>query len=183
MDSPDPVDETRLEEDPSYRLDHLRKFMGFDEEDWRLIQRSEPLVRDHLRDLVENLYERLMRFEPTARFYREESGELDQKAYEHRVEGFVLWFERIFDWEKNERYFDYLRDVGMIHTRRKGFEDMHVNPFYMLPTFGVLMEDLAELLGRGMEDSRELARTSAAWSRFFLIQMDLVRQAYRDPED
>lgn len=178
MPSPEAVDETRLAEDPAYRLEHLCEFMDFDEADWRRIQRSEPLVRDHLRELVERLYDRLMRFEPTARFYLEDSGEPDPEAYEHRVEGFVLWFERIFDWEKNERYFDYLRDVGRIHTRDRGFEEMHVNPFYLLPTFGVLFEDLADLLGRRMEDPRKLARTVAAWQRFFLIQLDLMQRAY-----
>jgi len=183
--TPRRVNEDRLAGDPAYRMDHLRGFMGFDERDWRHIQRTEPILREQLRKLVERLYEDFMRFEPTARFYHDETGDFDRERYEHRVEGFVLWFERIFDWEKNERYFDYLRDVGRIHTARRGFSDMHVNRFYMLPTFGILLKELGERLGEGLEDPEDAARATAAWGRFFLLQLDLMESAYRedDPQE
>jgi hypothetical protein len=173
------IDEERLESDHEYRWDHAKEVVGFTDEDRRLIQETEPYLRDEFRRIVEDLYEEFMKYEPTAKFYRNEDGTLDEESYEHRVEGFVLWLERVYDWTENEKYVKYLKDVGEIHTEQLGFDEMVVNPFYMGPTFSILFEEIAAILGDEMNDPAKLAASLTAWQKFFRLQEDFMRSAYK----
>lgn len=175
---PATIDEERLVSDHDYRWEHAKEVVGFTEKDWDTLQATEPYLRGQLRDIVEHLYEEFMKYEPTARFYLNEDGSLDEESYEHRVHGFVLWLERVFDWPEDEKYIKYLKDVGEIHTEHLGFEEMVVNPFYMGPTFSILFEDISDILAKNIDDPEQLATALNAWQKFFRLQESHIRNAY-----
>ncbi len=167
--------------DPSYRWSHGKAVCGFTRRDWERIRDCEPILRPRLETIVDSLYERLLRFEPNERLYRNERGEPDEEVYQHRVEGFKRWLDRIFKARDDEQYRDYLRDVGLIHTSHLGFEDQFVDSFYLHPTFGILFDEIMGVLGEHLEDTTRLARAASGWQRLFLLQQDLMLQAYRTP--
>lgn len=178
--TPTEIDEQRLESDYEYRWNHAKDVIGFDDDDWQIIHSTEPYLRNRLQDIVENLYEEFLKYEPTARFYVDKDGSLDKENYEHRVQGFVLWLERVFDWPEDEKYIKYLKDVGEIHTESLGFEEMVVNPFYMGPTFSILFDEIAEILATEIEDPDQLSESLSAWQKFFRLQEDFMRRAYNN---
>lgn len=176
--SPEKVDEQRLRHDSKYRWNQGKQFIEFGTNDWERLRSTEPYLQDHLRGIVERLYQRFMEFEPTAKFYLHDDGRFDEESYEHRVHGFVLWLERIFQWPEDEKYINYLKNVAEIHTEELGFDHMVVHPFYMGPTFSILFEEIAGILGEQIEDPGRLARVMTSWQKFFQLQQSLIKQAY-----
>lgn len=177
---PKSINEQKLSSDHEYRWNHAREVIGFTNEDWNQLRSTEPYLRGELRSIVETLYEEFMKYEPTAQFYLDEDGSFDEEAYEHRVDGFVLWFERIFEWPEDEKYIKYMKDVGEIHTEKLGFEEMVVNPFYTGPTFSILFEQVAELLSSEIDEPETLSRYLISWQKFFRMQETFFRNVAQE---
>ncbi|MFB6356745.1 MAG: protoglobin family protein [bacterium] len=173
------VDVDRLHNDPEYAWDHIREFIGFTDRDYDFIQQTEPYLREHLRGIVVEFYDRLLDYEPTAKLYRNDKEEWDRELYEHRVHGFVLWLERIFDWPRDQKYVEYIRDVGEIHSGSKGFAEMVVDRTYLGPSFTILLDEISQHLLREEDvTKKDLSDYLTAWQRFFRIQEHVMNIGY-----
>lgn len=175
---PEPLDDERFRDDPQYRWNYLKSFLDFDESDWELIQSTEPILRPAVPDIVEDLYEVFLEYEPTADLYRNEDGHFDDQLLEERIEGFELWFERIFDSNQEPEYVEYLSKVGKIHTDRMGFESMVVDEAFLNPTFTILLDRIGTTLRRELDDPVRLEEYLVAWETFFTLQLSVFRMAY-----
>ncbi|MFB6344985.1 MAG: protoglobin family protein [bacterium] len=168
--------------DPEYRWDYFKEFLDFNEDDWRRVQSTEDIIRPEIPTIVRNLYDVLLGFEPTAELYRDEDGSVDPSLIEDRVEGFELWFERIFETRTREEYLTYLAKVGAIHTDQLGFEEMVVDEAHLGPTFSWLMNQVNQTLTGDIRDPDRLAGCLSAWQRFFSLQLAVFRMAYESTE-
>ena len=63
------IDEERLETDLQYRYEYLVEFTGFGPEDISVIQASAPHLGPRIPSLVEEIYQRLLSFDATARHF------------------------------------------------------------------------------------------------------------------
>lgn len=180
---PDSFDPDRFNSDPHYRWKYLVNFLNFDQSDWQRIQATEPVIRPRIQTIVEELYDVLLDFEPTAALYRDEDGDFDDTLLEDRIEGFELWFERIFDSENRREYVTYLAKVGSIHTDKLGFEEMVVDEEQLGPTFSWLTDRIASILGDHFSDPHQALDSLSSWQKFFSLQLSVFRMAYRSPDD
>lgn len=171
-------DRDRFEEDPQYRWDYLTEFLDFEKSDWEILQSTEHILAPKIPDIVGDLYEHFLEFEPTADLYRNENEDIDDGLIEDRIEGFELWFQRIFDCEDRQAYVTYLAKVGEIHTGEMGFERMVVDETQMGPTFAWLVDRIGEELTTELSDPERLADCLSAWQRFFSLQLSLFGMAY-----
>lgn len=176
----DGFEEDRFKQDPAYRWEYLADFLNFGESDWDRIQSTADILRPKILSIVEVLYDNFLKYEPTAKLYRDDNGEIDEDLLEDRIEGFELWFERIFDCGNRAEYVTYLAKVGEIHTEGMGFETMVVDETQLDPTFSRLFDRIAEELTEGIDDAERLAACLSAWQRFFTIQLSIFRMAYSD---
>lgn len=152
--------------------------LELDEDDWERIQASETHLSDRIPEIVDELYRNFMNDDGTAEFYRNEDGSFDAESYEHRIEGFEYWFDRIFDADPDAHGFrEFLSSVGSIHTEQMGFEEMDVPVKYMTPTFSFLFDRISAILGDRMDDSGCLSKTLSAWNRFFMLQLSIMHEA------
>ena len=77
-------------------------FVGLGDEDMALIRRTAPLVLAHEEALTSALYDHLLKFPATARFFVREDGSPDRERIERRKHSLARW----------------LRETAEIATRR-----------------------------------------------------------------
>ena len=66
-------------------------FVGLGDEDMALIQRTAPLVLAHEAALTSALYDHLLKFPATARFFVNEDGSPDRERIERRKHSLARW--------------------------------------------------------------------------------------------
>ncbi|KAJ3080676.1 hypothetical protein HK102_002897 [Quaeritorhiza haematococci] len=124
------VDHDRIYEDPKYRWQYVCRFVGFTEEDVRLIKESAPLVAPLVPTIVDAVYERLFSFDITkAVFLRKNEGfegelgattidELDFKnqQIQFRKTHLAAYLKKLVTGQYDDAFFAYLDRVGRMHV-------------------------------------------------------------------
>lgn len=185
------IDEAKLESDPQYRYEYLAEFIGFGEDDVKLIQAAAPHIGPRIGQLVESTYQKLLSYDVTARhFVPKQHGfegeppvdlaSLDtshpqiQFRKDHLNRYFVALIGRAYD----SKMVQYLDMVGRIHTAEAGNGEISIPLVQMNALMGLLSDVLAGALIESPLAADATLKTIRAFNKLMWIQNDFISRHY-----
>lgn len=186
------IDEDRLEADIQYRYDYLAEFIGFGPEDVATIQSAGPLLGPLIPQLVEQTYQKLLRYTATARhFVPRQAGyegpvpsNLEHLTASHpqiqfRKEHLARYFMQILSRSYDAKMVLYLDMVGKIHTPRAGSDEIDVPLVQMNALMGLISDILGEALVSQCSDLPTAWRMLRSFQKLLWLQNDFITRHYQ----
>lgn len=187
-----PIDETRLETDLAYRFRYLAEFIGFDADDAAAVQASAPYLGPMIPVIVEKTYEKLLRYDATARhFVPRQAGfegapppDLASLTPNHpqlqfRKEHLSRYFMQVLGRTCDEKLVPYLDMVGKIHTPKAGNPEIDVPLVQMNALMGFLSDAIIDVISSLPLDAATALTTIRAFNKFLWIQNDFITRHYQ----
>lgn len=185
------VDEAKLETDLPYRFRYLAEFVGFTADDAAAIQASAPYLGPLIPQIVETTYEKLLKYETTARHFVPRQSGYDgptpagpadllamHPQIQFRKEHLSRYFMQILGRTLDERLVPYLDMVGKIHTPQAGNSEIDVPLVQMNALMGFLADTLCDVIGSLALDTPATLRTIRAFNKLLWIQNDFITRHY-----
>jgi len=186
------VNESQLETDLPYRFQYLAEFIGFDSEDAAAVQASGPYLGPLIPQLVDRTYDRLLRYDATARhFVPRQSGfegpvpsglasvTTSHPQIQFRKEHLARYFMQVLGRTCDARMVPYLDMVGKIHTSRAGNPEIDVPLVQMNALMGFISDTLIDVIGTLPLDAVTALRTIRAFNKLLWIQNDFINRHYQ----
>jgi hemoglobin-like flavoprotein len=162
------------------RFAEMIDLVGLSEEDRQLIKASGPLIMAHARRLNDLVYDRLLQHPQARKFFVTADGAPDEKRIEANKETMISWLRATVTAPSNEGFVRYLVGVSHMHRNipihRPGLSP--VAPRYIIGTIAFYQTAVADILRREMADAVLAARTSVAWNKWFMVQLELLLAGY-----
>lgn len=187
------IDEDRLETDSQYRYEYLAGFIGFSPKDATFIQSSAMFLGPMISELVEKSYDRLLRYDATARHFIPRQagysgslpGSLTDLSANHpqiqfRKEHLSRYFMQLLGRSFDSKMVQYLDMVGKIHTPKAGNKEIDVPLVQMNALMGVLSDILLEAVLSLPLDRDACISTSRAFQKLLWIQNDFISRHYQN---
>lgn len=185
------IDEARLEQDLGYRYEYLAEFIGFGEEDVAAIRGSIARLAPAIPQLVEATYEKLLKYDATARhFLPRQHGydgpvpeSLDEIRENHeqiqfRKEHLQRYLMNLLGNAFNPKTAVYLDMVGKMHTPKAGNAEIDVPLVQMNALMGLIADVVTEAIGEMGLDGNETLKLVRAFNKLFWVQNDFVNRHY-----
>lgn len=185
------IDEDRLETDPVFRFEYLAEFIGFSGEDAQAVQACGPYLGPLIPQLVEKTYEKLLKYDATARHFvpvqsgcdapaASGVGEINQShpQVRFRKEHLAKYFMQILGRTCDAKFVTYLDMVGKIHTPQAGNAEIDVPLVQMNALMGFLSDVLTESIFEFPLDQATAVKTVRAFQKFLWIQNDFITRHY-----
>lgn len=186
------IDEARLETDVAYRFNYLKEFIGFSDEDVKLILGSAGALAPNVKGLVEAVYDKLFSFDSTKRhFVPRQSGyagevpvNLESLSANHpmiqfRKDKLARYLVKLVSGPYDGSMVNYLDVVGKIHTDKAGAKDIVVPLVQMNVLMGFVADALnATIFSLNLPRDTE-CKTIRAFSKLLWIQNDLITRHYQ----
>ena len=186
------IDEERLESDLQYRYEYLADFIGFGPQDVATIQAAGPLLGPLIPQLVDQTYQKLLRYTATARhFVPRQAGydgplppSIEQISAQHpqiqfRKEHLARYFMQILTRSYDSKMVLYLDMVGKIHTPRAGSQEIDVPLVQMNALMGLLSDILGDALVSQCGDLATAWRTLRSFQKLLWLQNDFITRHYQ----
>ncbi len=167
----DPVNDAHASQRVTERFLRLADFIGFGEHEVRVVRESRDLLSPLAPAIVVAVYDHLLRYPETARFFTDAAGRPDEGFIAKRKETLSEWLEASLDVRLDAAFADYLYRVGVAH-RRAG-----VPAEYLTGTIGFAQAAIMESLAGAIHGDGALA-TIQAWSKLLILQLDLLLAPY-----
>jgi hypothetical protein len=187
------IDEKRLEDDLGYRFGYLAEFIGFREDDIRVIKEAVPLLAPVVPALVDAVYDKLFSYNCTKRhFMPRQHGyegilteDLEQLRHDHEMIRFrkahlSKYLEKLVTGAYDAQMVEYLNFVGKMHTPKAGSKGLNVP----LVQMNALMDFVADAANStifsfnlGCEKNQPSIK---AFSKLLWIQNDLITRHYQN---
>ncbi len=190
------IDETRLETDIVYRYEFLTEFIGFSDDDAKLIQTFAPHLGPKIPELVEKTYARLLSYDATARhFVPRQHGyegslpqnlaeiQADHPQIQFRKDHLNRYFLQLIGRSYDAKMVQYLDMVGKIHTPRAGNKQIDVPLVQMNALLGLISDMLLEFIFSSPLDAEIAFKTARAFNRLLWTQNDLINRHYATKDD
>ncbi len=185
------IDEQKLEEDLAYRFQYLSEFMGFGEEDIKIILGAAPLLAPLVETLVDAVYDKLFSYDATKRHFmiRQHgySGNLpanlenlghNDELIKFRKSHLSKYLVKLVSGPYDNAMVQYLDFVGKMHTPKAGNQELNVPLVQMNALMGFVADAIhATIIGL---DIPQEAKNKAirAFSKLLWIQNDLITKHY-----
>ena len=185
------IDATKLENDLQYRFNYLTEFIGFGEEDIKVITGAAPLLAPLVPKLVDAVYDKLFTYDCTKRHfvprqygYEGEIPEnIDALSQEHEMIKFrkshlSKYLEKLVTGPYDAKMVEYLDFVGKMHTPKAGSKDLDIPLVQMDALMGFVADAFnATIFGFGL-DPKTTEATIRAFGKLLWIQNDLIVRHY-----
>ena len=185
------IDEARLESDVQYRYDYLADFMAFTADDAAAIQSFAPDLGPRIPQLVDTTYQRLLRYDATARhFVPKQHGcdgdtpvsvqdlDLDHSQIRFRKDHLNRYFMQLIGRSYDAKMVQYLDMVGKIHTPQAGNDAINVPLVQMNALMGLISDVLLETILDAPLDAAVTRKTVRAFNKLLWIQNDFINRHY-----
>ena len=186
-----PIDEPRLETDAQYRYEYLAEFIGFTPQDAVAIQRFAPHLGPRVAEIVERIYETLLRYDATARHFvpRQHGcdgeppsgiGELhkNHSQIRFRKDHLNRYFMQLIGRAYDAKMVLYLDMVGKIHTPEAGNNEIDVPLVQMNALMGLISDVLFQVVSESPLSEEAKLATWQAFQRLLWIQNDFITRHY-----
>mmetsp|Transcript_4090 Transcript_4090/g.6056 ORF Transcript_4090/g.6056 Transcript_4090/m.6056 type:complete len:235 (+) Transcript_4090:44-748(+) len=178
------------EEGLLYRFQYQCKFMGFGEEDIKLIKGSAPLVAPLVPAIVDAVYVKLFSFDVTKEYFTKRGtgykGKVDglkeinlnSEQIKFRKDMLSRYLTKLVTAKYNNGFIKYLDWVAKIHTAGVGAKSINVDYTHINALMGYV-EDvvLGALLEADVEEEAK-RKTIRAYNKLLWIQNDLFARHY-----
>ncbi|AMV17243.1 protoglobin family protein [Planctomyces sp. SH-PL14] len=185
------IDEPRLETDLEYRVGYLAGFMGLGPEDLAAVHGAAPLLAPLVSGLVDAVYDKLFEYDCTKRhFVPRQSGyagavpesveslQMSHEQIQFRKQHLGRYLVNLVTKPYDAKMFQYLDNVGKIHTPKAGSPTLDVPLVQMNALMGFVSDALiATILGLGLPAEQQ-NRTLRAFSKLLWLQNDLIVRHY-----
>lgn len=187
------VDEAKLEEDPEYRYQFLKDFIGFGPEDVAAIRKVLPQLAPQVPAIVEETYETMLAYDATARHFVDRQhgfeGDLpaaladlspDHAQVKFRKDHLQRYMMNLLGHSFEAKIAVFLDTVGKMHTPKAGNKDINV-PLVQMNAFLGLLADLLtkRLLALDMDSDTKIA-CMRAFHKILWLQNDFINRHYSD---
>ena len=162
------------------RLEEMLAFVGVTEEDRQLIRDSGPIVNKHARRLNDLVYDHILEYPEAGKFFRTEDGKPDDRRIELNKQTMVTWLQGTATAPTDPAFARYLAAVSLMH-KNTPLHRPHLTAVpsrYVIGTISFYQTAIADLLSGEMSDPDLVARTSAAWNKLLMVELDLLLSAY-----
>lgn len=162
------------------RMQQMADFMGFSDEDLELVRASGPMLLDRAEELTSAVYDHFMQFPQTARFFLTPEGEIDQTRLDRRKHSLARWLRHSIDFQLDEQFPVFLLAMGVVHSNpslERGYLGS-VPARFMIGTMSFAQTAIAGVLLEEMSDPVRALRTSCAWNKLLLLQLDVLLAGY-----
>ncbi|HET7875149.1 MAG TPA: protoglobin family protein [Methylomirabilota bacterium] len=156
-------------------------FVGFTEADAALIRQTAPLVLEAEPALTAALYDHLLGFPPTAKFFLKADGTPDRERLERRKHSLGRWLRETAEAAMSHGFVYYLLGVGISHSHREYGPGGRVPPEFMVGAMSIVQTSLARLFEERLGDPRGALAASVAWNKLLLVQLNALLIGYLLP--
>jgi hypothetical protein len=162
------------------RFAEMVDFVGLSEEDRQLIKVSAPIIMAQARKLSDAVYDRLLQYPQARKFFVTDSDEPDPKRIEANKQTMLSWLRATAAAPLNDGFVRYLAAISVMHMNtplhRPGLSS--VAPRYIIGVLSFYQTAIADLLQQHMADTTQALRTSVAWNKWLMLQIELLLASY-----
>jgi hemoglobin-like flavoprotein len=162
------------------RFAEMADLVGLTQEDRQLIRASGPLIMAQARRLNDVVYDQLLQHPQARKFFVTDDDKPDTKRIEANKETMISWLRATVTAPSNEGFVRYLVGISQMHQSIP-IHRPHLSPVaprYIIGTISFYQTAVAEILHRQMADPALAARTSVAWNKWFMVQLELLLAGY-----
>lgn len=164
----------------SARFEEMVDFVGLSEEDRQLIKDSAPIIMAHARSLNDDIYDHLLKYPQTRKFFVTEDDEPDAKRIEDNKQTMISWLRASAAAPTNEGFIRYLVAISQMHMNIP-IHRPHLSPVaprYIVGTISYYQTAIADVLQQEMSDPGLASRTSTAWNKWLMVGLELLLATY-----
>ena len=162
------------------RFAEMVDFVGLSEEDRQLIKASAPIIMAQARGLSDVVYDHLLQYPQARKFFVTDSDEPDPKRIEANKQTMLSWLRATAAAPLNDGFVRYLAGISQMHMNtpihRPGLSS--VPPRYIIGIISYYQTAIADLLQQHMADTTLALRTSMAWNKWLMLQIELLLASY-----
>ena len=162
------------------RFAEMMDFVGLSEEDRQLIKASAPIVLAQARGLSDVVYDHLLAYPPARKFFVTDSDEPDPKRIEANKETMLSWLRASAAAPLNDGFIRYLAAISQMHMNiplhRPGLSS--VPPRYIIGIISYYQTAIADMLSQQLSDMPLVLRTSVAWNKWLMLQIEPLLASY-----
>jgi hypothetical protein len=186
------IDENRLEEDLQYRFGYLAEFVGFGEDDIKVIKGSADLLAPKVPALVDAVYDKLFSYDCTKRHFvpkqfgyeGEIPDSLDTLSLSHDMIQFrkghlARYLEKLVKGAYDADMVTYLDFVGKMHTPEAGNKNLDIPLIQMNALMGFVTDAVIATIYSFELDTATTQAALRAFSKLMWIQNDLITRHYQ----
>lgn len=162
------------------RMRQMADFVGITDDDLALVRASGPIVLARADELTSAVYDHFLQFPAAARFFLTPEGEVDQTRLERRKHSLARWLRHSIDFQLDEQFPVFLLAMGVVHSNpslERGYLGS-VPARFMIGTMSFAQTAIAAALAEDMRDPVQAMRTSTAWNKVLMLQLDVLLAGY-----
>ena len=167
------------------RMEEMTSFVALSDEDRQLIRTSASIISEHAQGLTDAVYDHFLKFPQARKFFVDENDQPDEERLQRRKHTLIRWLSDTASCALEESFAVHLLAMGVSHgyppTHRA-----HLGPVpsrYMIGTISFAQTAIADLLRRQMGDTDLASRTSTAWNKLLMVELDVLLAGYlSDPQ-
>ena len=162
------------------RFAEMMDFVELSEEDRQLIKASAPIIMAQAHKLSDEVYDRLLQYPPARKFFVTNSDDPDPKRIQANKDTMLSWLRATAAAPLNDGFIRYLAAISVMHMNipihRPGLSS--VPPRYIIGVLSYYQTTIAELLQQHMADPAQALRTSVAWNKWLMLQIEPLLASY-----
>lgn len=159
-------------------VSEIMAFSGLDDTDVALIRHTAPVVLKHERALTEAIYDHLLTFPATARFFVKEDGTPDNQRLERRKHSLGRWLRETAEVSMTHEFTYYLLSVSLAHSHRQYGPGGKVPPQFMVGAISLTQTALARLFQQELDDLQQAFEAALAWNKLMLVHLNVLLLGY-----
>ena len=169
------------------RFAEMVDFVGLSEEDRQLIKASAPIILAQARRLSDEVYDHLLQYPQARKFFVTHEDAPDPKRIEDNKQTMLSWLRATAAAPLNDGFIRYLAGISQMHKNipihRPGLSA--VAPRYIIGVLSYYQTSIADVLHQHMTDTALAVRTSQAWNKWLMLQIEPLLGSYLldDQED
>ena len=162
------------------RMQQMAHFVGFTEEDLELIRSSGTALLPRADELAAAVYEHFLSYPATARYFLTREGEVNETRLERRKHSLARWLRNSIEFDIDEKFPIFLLAVGVVHSNPPLPAGRHgsVPARFMTGTIAFIQSEIASILAEEIHEPGRAVRTSAAWNKMLMLQLDVLLAGY-----
>ncbi len=185
------IDEAKLNDDLAYHFEFVAGFMGFGEEDIKLIHASAEHLAPVVPTLVDAVYDKLFSYDITMKhFVPKQHGfegsapanleelSLDHEQIAFRKKHLSNYLVKLVTTPYDGKMLQYLDWVGKIHTPKAGNPEINIPVVQIMALFGFVNDALIATIGGLDIDAEQKTALSRSFTKLLWIQSDLFVRHY-----
>ena len=167
------------------RMEDMISFVALSDEDRELIRSSASIISVHAQGLTDAVYDHFLKFPQARKFFVDENDQPDEERLQRRKHTLIRWLVDTASCALDESFAVHLLAIGVSHgyppTHRA-----HLGPVpsrYMIGTISFAQTAIGDLLRSQMGDTDLALRTSIAWNKLLMVELDVLLAGYlSDPQ-